>query len=208
MLNEKEEENGAPKGTNVKTQGTDHLVEDREALQKQLIFSADQKVLSQGSDEVLDRENLKIQLIGGAIIDLDRLEVVCKELGEYERRFVGEYYEQIFRLNNWKFTENQPIAQKPNIVGKWTKEIIYSRFGKEVLPALELLNPYERIGIRRFKHHQYLNEEGLIKLNRFIQEAIDVMKICNDWYEFRQKLYELHFVPYQLDIYEEEKRKS
>jgi len=204
MLDEKENE--FKKELVVKSEEITRSVNDRETLQRELIFSADQKILRQGSDEALDKENLKIQLLGGEILDLERLQVVCKELGEYQPRFVSDYYQQIFRLNGWQVNEGEPIAQKPNIVGKWTKEIIYSRFGKDVLPALELLNPYERIGLRRFKHHQYLNDTGLVKLNQFISESIAVMRECSDWYSFRVKLYEKHGVPYQMDIYEEKRR--
>lgn len=178
-------------------------VEDKKLLQQSLIQEADQKVQEKFSDKSLDRHLTKIELLSGEIIDLNELNVVSSSLHTYVPRFVNDYYVQIFRLNGWDIPENGIINEKPHIVGKWTKEIVYGRFNKQVLPTLEHLNPYVRIGLRRHKHHQYLNEDGLKKLNIFIEEAISLMKSMSSWYEFRIKLYEEYGVQYQTDMFQE-----
>lgn len=172
-------------------------------LQQLLIERTDEKADKIHSNENLDREILKIQLIGGEEIDLSKLGVFSFKIDVYSPRIPQEFYRQVFRLNadkGWTIPKGK-IIEKPNIVGKWTKEIIYNRFDKRVLPALEHLNPYERIGIRRLKHFQLLNEDGLQKFDRFVNEAIEVMKECSDWYSFRVMLHKVHGVPYQTDLF-------
>lgn len=181
-------------------------IQDKELLKQSIINFTESK--TEVSDKDLDRYLQKIELLSGEVLDLNKLNVVAKDLQVYQPRFVKEYYTEIFRLNKWLIPTEGIIAQKPNIVGKWTKEIIYSRFDSRVLPTLELLNPYIRIGLRKHKHHQYLNEEGLTLLERYIEEAIQVMKISSYWYEFRAKLFERYGVPYQLEIYEEYKKET
>ncbi|GAB3337991.1 hypothetical protein GCM10027429_23040 [Marivirga atlantica] len=179
----------------------DQKILERQSLQQSLLDLTESKTNNLWSDEILDKENLKIQLKGGDEIDLAQLSVVTTRLKEYSPKFPDEYYKQIFRLNNWNVPANGKIATKPNIVGKWTKEIIYGRFSKDVLPVLEILNPYERIGIRSHKHHQYLSDEGNQLLKQYIAESIVVMKKSMSWYDFRIRLNQEFGVPFQLEIW-------
>lgn len=182
------------------------FVEDKQLLKKSLLDLTEQR--TEITDKQLDRNQQKIELLSGEILDLEKLEVISKQLQVYQPRFEQSFYLEIFRLNNWDVPENGIVSEKPNIVGTWTKEIIYGRFKKNILPTLELLNPYERIGLRKHKHHQFLNDEGLLMLTGFIKDAIELMKKCTSWYEFRQKLYAVHGVPYQMDAFEEQKKVS
>ncbi|WP_422361921.1 P63C domain-containing protein [Reichenbachiella sp.] len=177
----------------------------REDLKGSFLTKVEQLVKDELSDKKFDRESLKIELRSGIVLNADTIDFVTNKLQDYTTKFPQDYYREIFRLNRhrgleWQIPESGLISQKPHIVGKWTNEIIYSRFGKEVLPVLELYNPYISIGIRKYKHHQFLDEDGLIKLEQFINESIDVMKKSNDWYDFRIKLYAEHNVPYQLEL--------
>ena len=174
------------------TIGLKQGVKDRHEV-KQTILDLTEKKVEDKFFHDLDRENLKVQLLSGEVIDLNELSVVSRKLNEYHPQFPSEFYKQIFRLNKWDIPDGK-ISEKPHVVGKWTREIIYGRFAKKVLPTLEHLNPYERIGLRKHKHHQYLNDQGLEMLKGFIQDAIDAMKQCSEWYEFRIKLFETHGV--------------
>ena len=60
--------------------------------------------------------------------------------------------------------------------------------------------------IRLHKHYQYLTEEGLSMAIKYRDEAIDVMKTCKTWHEFRLEMTK-HGVPYvyQKDMFEERK---
>ncbi|WP_375577757.1 P63C domain-containing protein [Marivirga tractuosa] len=179
----------------------DQKILERQSLQQSLLDLTESKTNNLWSDEILDKENLKIQLKGGDEIDLAQLSVVTTRIKEYFPKFPEEYYKQIFRLNKWDIPKNGKIVTKPNIVGKWTKEIVYGRFSKDVLPVLEILNPYERIGIRSHKHHQYLSDEGNQLLKQYIAESIVVMKKSMSWYDFRIRLNQEYGVPFQLEIW-------
>ncbi len=187
------------------TPTVEEVIRSNNDLQQSLFDKVEEKV-DDSILEGLNREILKSHLlIGGKEIDLSKIGVFSKQVNAYEPRVPQKYYREIFRLNKgngdiWKIPEGK-IAHKPNIVGKWTKEIIYNRFDKRVLPSLEHLNPYERIGLRRLKHFQFLNKDGLLKFDKFIEEAIQVMEKCDNWYSFRVKLHEEHGVPYQTDLF-------
>ncbi len=178
--------------------------ESRKEIQLSIIEKADGKT-DDSIITTIERENLKIQLKGGLEIDLAELDVVSNKMNDYEPRFPNEFYVQIFRLTGRPIPKSGVISEKPHIVGTYTKEIIYNRFDKDVLPTLEYLNPYERIGIRRHKHFQFLSEKGLEMLSIYIEQSIELMKECESWYEFRVELLKKHGVPFQMDMFKEAK---
>ena len=196
---------------NIAYNKTSTKVDDREGVKDGILARVEKKVEDQFEDEYIDRQSLKIELRNGTVLDTSTIDFVTHELQNHEKRFPQEYYQEIFRLNkhrgkDWAIPENGIIVHKPHLVGKWTKEIIYSRFGKDMLPVLENYNPYIAIGVRRHKHYQFLDDDGIKILDQYIQDAIDVMKLSNSWYNFRIKLYQIHKVPYQLDIFYEQKK--
>jgi hypothetical protein len=87
------------------------------------------------------------------------------------------------------------------LVAKYTTEVIYGRFTKDIIMAIQLQNPYIGSGIRRFKHFQYLNDAGQKKLEQFIDEAVALMRDSSNWYEFRVKMFQKYGVPYQMDLF-------
>lgn len=182
------------------------IIRSRTEIQKSIFEQTEGKVDQKFTDENLDRENLKVQLLSGAVIDLEELGLINKKPSIYTPRFPNDYYLEMYRLNKWSTPEDGVFSQKRSICGTWTNEIIYGRFGKQVLPTLQHLNPIDRIGLRMVKHHQHLNEKGLEKLEMFISESVELMKESSTWYEFRSKLYHKYGVPFQLDIFREDEK--
>jgi hypothetical protein len=125
-------------------------------------------------------------------------DVIASRLQEYCVMFVPAYYKEIFRLNNWPWDP----ARRPHIVAVWTNEIIYARFKKDVLPTLQTLNPFTELGIRNYKHFQWLNEDGHKLLEGFILDAVRVMKTSSSWYEFRMKYGKEFNLPVQIKMWE------
>ncbi len=168
-----------------------------------LLQGPEKKVQQKYSDKNLDRENEIIELLGGRQVTIRQIkDIVAKFEQEYIPTFPPLFYSEIDRLNNWS-RPKEKRHEKPPIVGRWTKQIIYGRFPKEVLPVLEQLNPYMGLGIRLYKHFQWLTPAGKSQLQEFIAEAIEVMQSSNSWYEFRVKYATLYGVPFQLSAFQD-----
>ena len=189
-------------------QGADKKIkiDDRQELSSLLIQRADEKTEAKFTDKYLDRENEKIKLQNGKEISIREIreihKIIAQQLQEYEVMYDREYYAETFRLNGWEIPKGK-IRFKPPIVGQYTNEIIYARFSKEVLPALQVLNPYIGFGLRLNKHFQWLTPEGKVMLETFIQDAIRFMKTCSTWYEFRIKHSKEFGLSFQLDVFKE-----
>jgi hypothetical protein len=174
---------------------------NKKFLKAFLIDEADSKINNKFSDENLDKELEKKQLLE-IVSDYWQIDSIKNNVlsnpSDYKKVFPQEYYRQIYRLNGWAVPKT--ISNKPWVVGKFTNEIIYYRFSSEVLPFLRILNPYKIIGKRTYKHHQYLTKGGRILLSRFIEEAITEMEKHSDWESFKKEYCELYNIPYQLKI--------
>lgn len=180
------------------------LLQDKknaDLLKRFILDQTEAQVKDRFSDKELDTENEKRRLLESIdslwkIKNIDNK--VLKTPSDYEAIFTQDYYIEIYRLNNW--TYEGAIAQKPWKVGRYTNEIIYYRFSHEVLPFLRIVNPFIIPGIRKYKHHQYLTIGARVELEKFISQAVEVMKVCNDWDEFRIKYCTMYNVPYQLNL--------
>lgn len=175
---------------------------NNESLKRFILEQTESLVKDKFSDKELDTENEKKLLLFSVenfckVKKLDNQ--ILREPAEYKPIFKQEYYQHIYRLNSWPF--DGAISHKKWKVGKFTNEIIYFRFSNEVLPLLRILNPYIFPGIRKSKHHQHLTTESRMKLELFIDQAIDLMAECNEWHDFKVKYCTKYNVPYQLRLF-------
>jgi hypothetical protein len=177
--------------------------ESRQELKQLILQLTEQRIENKFSDKNLDRENEKIKLISGDEISIKEYkDYISRSLQTYSPKFPKEYYREINRLNNWNKSDAE-LYLKPPIVGRYTNEIIYGRYSKDILPTLQQLNPYIRMGFRANKHFQWLTDSGQQKLEIFIADSVRVMKGCNDWYEFRVKYAKQFGVAFQLSCFED-----
>ena len=108
---------------------------------------------------------------------------IASELRPWAKTFGDDYYEQIFRLRGWP--HNSKSSNRPQIIGKFTNEIIYKRFPPGVLEELQRLNPTNQHGRRDNKHFQYLTEEfGKSQLKSHLFHVTRLMKMCSTWDKF------------------------
>lgn len=129
-----------------------------------------------GFQEVRDRQALQ------AILD----EHLRKEFASWAKRFPDEFYKQIFRLRGWVWRGMK--VNRPQVVAKYTKDIVYSRLTQGILSELETRNPIEN-GKRKTKHHQWLTEDvGHPALAQHLYATIGLMRIANSWDEFKRML--------------------
>jgi hypothetical protein len=182
----------------------DHYIEDLSIAEADLfqflVEGPELRVKQKSSKEAQEKEFERLALLATGQISDEIKNFVLITAKMYKATFPQDYYKEIFRLKGWKI-EGTSIYRKPWLVAKYTVEIIYGRFTKDILMAIELQNPYLIPGVRGFKHFQYLNEDGQNKLEQFIYEAVEVMKDSSSWYEFRVKMFEQHALPYQMDLF-------
>jgi hypothetical protein len=179
-----------------------HIAEQgKQQLIDFLLQGAEKLVENKFSNENLDREKEIIHLLGGGQISIYKIKSFIADCQQkYVKTFPLAFYSEIDRLNNWT-RPKEKINQKPPIVGRWTKQIIYGRFPKEVLQALEQLNPYIGFGLRMHKHFQWLTKESKDLLIEYIEESISLMKTSTTWYEFRVKYASKYGVAFQLSVF-------
>lgn len=193
----------APEEVNNKIEISKEAEHERKFLSEMLIQKTEDLV-EEAKHRKRKREEEKFELRSGTIISIAELkEIITANLQPYKPQFPNTqpFFSEIYRLNEWN-DKNPTDYVKPPIVGLWINEIIYSRYSREVLPTLRVLNPSLPSGFRKFKHFQFLTEEGQNKLNQFRDEAISLMKESKTWAEFRRKLLTKHEVPYQSGMFD------
>ena len=116
---------------------------------------------------------------------------ISKELLPWTRRFPPEFFEEIYRLNGWKFVPGN--LRGPRYVGKLINHLVYKKLPPGVLEELRRKNPVEDYGYRRHKHHQFLTPDiGHSHLDKQITAVMTLMRVSDDKGMFR-KLFEKAF---------------
>lgn len=175
--------------------------ENKELLKKYIIDQTESKVKDKFSNKELDSENEKRQILDTIenLWEINKADSkILTKPADYEVIFTQEYYQEMFRLNNWDY--KGAIAEKPWKAGRYTNEIIYDRFSLEVLPFLRLVNPFIIPGVRKHKHHQYLTTGSRNELKKFISQATELMKKYTYWNEFKIAYCKMYNLPYQLEF--------
>jgi hypothetical protein len=178
------------------------LKQERQTLQQALIELAESKIQNKFSDKNLDRESLKRKLLSGEITLKQAGSVISYHLKKHPSQFMVEFYAETYRLLG--ITDKDPAKFfKPKIIADITNETIYGRFDNEVLQTLQQVNFYTGYCIRANKHYQFLNDEGILQLQEFIQQSISLMKSCANYYEFRKAMNREYGISYQTRLFED-----
>jgi hypothetical protein len=128
---------------------------------------------------------------------------IAEELRPYIPIFPDKFYKLIFKLNGWAFDDDS-IKKRPGIVGKWTNEIIYSRFPKGVFGKIKEINQRLPSGQLKHKNHEFLSEtEGLKALEEFLSNAMFLMESCANWAKFKRAFARATGQEYQGDMFED-----
>lgn len=112
---------------------------------------------------------------------------VAKELRPWIRTFPGEFYRQIYRLNNWPFDEES--TSRPGVIGHWTTNIVYKRLAPGVWEELNRVTPRNEKGRLKNKLFQRLTDDvGHPKLREYLAGVLMLMKYSPDWQVFIDRL--------------------
>ena len=134
-------------------------------------------------DEATGYQEVRDRLALQKILDL----YITKELSKWAKRFPNEFYKEIFRLNGWKYDPTS--VKRPQLIGKYTNNIVYDRIEVGLLNELRRKNPKEENGKRRATHHQWLTPEvGHPRLAEHIHAVMGIMRISKNWKEFIRNL--------------------
>jgi hypothetical protein len=133
-----------------------------------------------GFQRVRDREALQ------ALLDA----YLRKELAAWAKRFPDEFYDEIFRLKGWSWRRGADgRTNPPQVVGKYTNNIVYDRLAPEILEELEMRNPKDVRGNRKTKHHQWLTEDvGHPALAQHLHAVMGIMRLSKNWEDFLKLL--------------------
>lgn len=106
---------------------------------------------------------------------------------EWVKQFPQDFYDEIYRLKNWP--NPLVINHRYPIVGKITRDIVFSRIAPKLLERLDEKNPKNENGKRKHCHHQYLTEDiGKRELQSHLYAIRGLMRGSNTWEEFYETL--------------------
>jgi hypothetical protein len=107
---------------------------------------------------------------------------IAKELRAWTKTFPIEFYEHIFRLQNWPFDPKS--MKRPSVIGHYTNNLIYKRLAPGVLVELQKRNPAID-GRRKHKFFQWLTGDiGHPKLRSHIDGILALMRVSDSWQQF------------------------
>lgn len=82
---------------------------------------------------------------------------LTEEKGKWIKTYPDDFFESIFRMKNW--TWKQASTKKPQVVGHYINNYVYSRLAPKVLEELRKLNPKDEKGNRKGKYPQWIDTE-------------------------------------------------
>jgi hypothetical protein len=151
-------------------------------------------------------EHEEIELRGGKVITRSQIiQFVTASKRVYSAIFPNEnrFFANMFRLHPKLIDHDPQKYEKPYLAGKLLKLLTYDRFkiefSAEVLPTLVVFAMPG--GIRLFKCHEFLTDDGVKHMIRFRDDANKMMDKYGDlqWYDFIKEYsreYKLVFQPH------------
>lgn len=132
---------------------------------------------------------------------------IAKELQPWVQTFPNDFYSELFRLRGLEFTASS--VQRPRYFGHLTNDIVYKRLAPGVLEELKDVTEKSESGRGKHKMFQRLTSNvGYPKLREHLGSVVTIMKLSDDYPDFKAKLDRLHpkygtTMPLALDYDEE-----
>jgi hypothetical protein len=116
---------------------------------------------------------------------------VAKELQPWVKTFPNDYFEQMFRLRGLSFPGNG--VKRPQYFGHLTNDVIYRRLAPGVWKELKEKAEKDEKGRMKNKLHQGLTIDlGHPKLRDLLSSVTTIMKLSDQWVDFKNKLDRIH----------------
>lgn len=97
-----------------------------------------------------------------------------------------QFFQALGELMNWTEDEKKRY-HKPKVAPNTINEVIYDRFPRTVVAHIHSKNPYVKWCTREFKNYLFLAEDGILLLEKFIDDAVVVLQESTSLYDFRIK---------------------
>jgi hypothetical protein len=107
--------------------------------------------------------------------------------GGWAKRFPDDFYKEIYRLKGWSWRGMN--VNRPQVVAKYTNNIVYQRLAPGLLKKLQEVNPVDDKGRRKVRNHQWLTPDvGHPELDKHLHTSISFMRVSKNWTEFMDLL--------------------
>lgn len=118
-------------------------------------------------------------------------EFIDKELQVYLTTFPADFYKEMFRLRGLAFSAES--VARPQYFGKLTNDVVYKRIAPGVLEELKRVQALGATGKPKHKLFQRLTANiGYPKLREHLGSVVTLMKLSDDWDDFKSKLDQIH----------------
>jgi P63C domain len=116
---------------------------------------------------------------------------IDKELRPWVQTFPEDFYREIFRLRGLDYP--RATVKRPQYFGNITNDIVYRRLAPGVLEELKRVQVKGETGRPKHKLFQRLTTNtGYPKLREHLGSVVTLMKLSQDWEDFRRKLEIIH----------------
>ena len=134
-------------------------------------------------DEATGYQEIRDRIALQKILD----KYITDEWAKWTKTFPDEYYRELFKLRKIPYPPTP--RNRPQYVGHWTNDLVYSRLAPGVLKELKEKNPTTLKGHRKRRFHQYLTRDwGHPELRDHLSKIIFLMKSCTTWDDFKRRL--------------------
>jgi hypothetical protein len=151
---------------------------------------ADEDAAAAHAARTLSREHEVFERINGiqtSVYEINqRINKIIEDLPQNHEPKFRLFFAALGKLAGW--TEEQINSyHKPPLAAQTINSVIYGRFPKDVIQHIHRKNPYIKWCTRLHKNYLFLSEDGIILLERFIHDAVTVMRKSTTVYDFRVK---------------------
>ncbi|WP_022880538.1 P63C domain-containing protein [Microbacterium sp. B19] len=113
---------------------------------------------------------------------------VARELQPWVKTFTPDYYREMFRLRGVPY--DPASVHRPQYFGALTNDIVYDRLAPGVKEELKAAQKKAEKSGRMFQH--LTQSIGYPKLREHLGSVLTLMKLSDDWGEFKAKLDRIH----------------
>src|SRR5215217_2054141 len=149
-------------------------VDDRDEISRLLIFETEKLTEEAFSAKKLAYQQEQRELLSGAPFTIyEKQEEFKRFISDQEKNYepkFRQFFKSLGDLMNWTDEERKKF-RKPSIAPLTINEVIYRRFPDGLLEYIHVHNRYIGYCIRRTINYKLLNEGGILKLEKYIDEA-------------------------------------